>query len=72
MIVPKEHIAHWPTRTRGMKCCLGRILAAGAGAGEGTGLHEGFRTIINTGQGWRPGSHALHVHIIGGGKQRAM
>jgi histidine triad (HIT) family protein len=72
MIVPKEHIGSLADAHARHEMLLGRILLLAPVLAKEQGLHEGFRTIINTGKGGGQEVMHLHVHIIGGGKQRAM
>jgi len=72
MIVPKEHITSLADAHARHEMLLGRILLLAPVLAKEQGLHEGFRTIINTGKGGGQEVMHLHVHIIGGGSQRAM
>lgn len=72
MIVPKEHIVSLADTHARHELLLGRILLLAPILAKEQGLDDGFRTIINTGRGGGQEVMHLHVHIIGGGKQRAM
>jgi histidine triad (HIT) family protein len=72
MIVPKEHIASLADAHARHEMLLGRILLLAPILAKEQGLDDGFRTIINTGRGGGQEVMHLHVHVIGGGKQRAM
>ncbi len=72
MIVPKEHIASLADAHARHEMLLGRILLLAPILAKEQGLHDGFRTIINTGKGGGQEVMHLHVHIIGGGAPRAM
>lgn len=72
MIVPKEHIVSLADTHARHEMLLGRILLLAPLLAREQGLNDGFRTIINTGRGGGQEVMHLHVHIIGGGKQRAM
>ncbi len=72
MIVPKEHIASLADAEEQHEALLGRILLRAPILAREQGLHDGFRTIINTGKGGGQEVMHLHVHIIGGGGPRAM
>ena len=72
MIVPKEHISSLADAHARHEMLLGRILLLAPVLAKEHGLHDGFRTIINTGKGGGQEVMHLHVHIIGGGSQRAM
>jgi histidine triad (HIT) family protein len=72
MIVPKEHIASLADAHARHEMLLGRILLLAPILAREQGLQEGFRTIINTGKGGGQEVMHLHVHVIGGGIQRAM
>jgi histidine triad (HIT) family protein len=72
MIVPKEHIGSLADAQPRDEMLLGRILLLAPVLAKEQGLHEGFRTIINTGKGGGQEVMHLHVHIIGGGSQLAM
>lgn len=72
MIVPKEHIASLADAHARHEMLLGRILLLAPILAKEQGLNDGFRTIINTGRGGGQEVMHLHVHVIGGGKQRAM
>ena len=72
MIVPKEHIASLADAEAQHEALLGRILLRAPILAREQGLHDGFRTIINTGKGGGQEVMHLHVHIIGGGGPRAM
>jgi histidine triad (HIT) family protein len=72
MIVPKVHIASLADAEAQHEALLGRILLRAPILAREQGLHDGFRTIINTGKGGGQEVMHLHVHIIGGGAPRAM
>lgn len=72
MIVPKLHIASLADADAQHESLLGRILLLAPKLAKEQGLHDGFRTIINTGKGGGQEVMHLHVHILGGGTPRAM
>ncbi len=72
MIVPKEHIASLADANAHHERLLGRILLLAPILAKEQGLHDGFRTIINTGRGGGQEVMHLHVHIIGGGVLRGL
>ncbi len=72
MIVPKAHIASLADADASHAPLLGRIMMLAPILAKEQGLHDGFRTIINTGKGGGQEVMHLHVHIIGGGAPRAM
>ena len=72
MIVPKVHIASLADAEAQHEALLGRILLRAPILAREQGLHDGFRTIINTGKGGGQEVMHLHAHIIGGGGPRAM
>jgi histidine triad (HIT) family protein len=72
MIVPKEHIASLADAHARHEMLLGRILLLAPILAKEQGLHDGFRTVINTGRGGGQEVMHLHVHIIGGGGLRAL
>lgn len=72
MLVPKEHFASLAETQARHETILGRILLLAPKLAKEQGLNDGFRTIINTGRGGGQEVPHLHVHIIGGNKQRPM
>ncbi len=72
MIVPKEHIASLADAHARHEILLGRMLLLAPILAKEQGLHDGFRTIINTGRGGGQEVMHLHVHIMGGGVLRAL
>jgi len=72
MIVPKVHIASLADAEAQHEALLGRILLRAPILAQAQGLHDGFRTIINTGKGGGQEVMHLHVHIMGGGGPRAL
>ena len=72
MIVPKEHIASLADAHARHEMLLGRILLLAPVLAKEQGLHEGFRTIINTGKGGGQEVFHLHVHVIGGNGPRPL
>jgi len=72
MILPKEHIVSLADAHTRHEMLLGRILLLAPTLAKEQGLHDGFRTIINTGKGGGQEVMHLHVHIIGGNGPRAM
>lgn len=72
MIVPKEHIVSLADAHARHEILLGRMLLLAPILAKEQGLHDGFRTIINTGRGGGQEVMHLHVHIMGGGVLRAL
>jgi histidine triad (HIT) family protein len=72
MIVPKEHIPSLAETHARHEMLVGRILLLAPLLAKEQGLHDGFRTIINTGRGGGQEVMHLHVHVMGGGRLRPM
>jgi histidine triad (HIT) family protein len=67
MLIPKLHIASLAETNDGHAKLLGHILLQTHKLAKEQGLHDGFRTVINTGKGGGQEVFHLHIHIIGGG-----
>lgn len=66
MIIPKQHIASLAEADMRHQQVLGHMLAKAGELARGQGLHEGFRTIVNTGRIAQQEVYHLHIHILGG------
>ena len=66
MIIPKQHIASLAEADMRHQQVLGRMLAKAGELARGQGLHDGFRTIVNTGRIAQQEVYHLHIHILGG------
>lgn len=67
MLVPKLHIASLSEINDSHAELLGKMLLQAPKLAKEQGLHNGFRTVINTGKGGGQEVFHLHIHIIGGG-----
>ena len=67
MLVPKLHIASLLEADASHAALLGRMLVLAPKLAQEQGLHNGFRTVINSGKGGGQEVFHLHIHIIGGG-----
>jgi histidine triad (HIT) family protein len=67
MLVPKLHLATLADAGEAHAGLLGRLMLLAPKLAKEQGLENGFRTVINTGQGGGQEIFHLHVHIIGGG-----
>ncbi len=67
MIIPKKHLDSLVHCQSEDQALLGKILMKAPQLALQQGLHEGFRTVINTGRGGGQEVYHLHVHILGGG-----
>ncbi len=68
MVIPKLHVASLMEADGSHAALLGRIMTLAPRLAKEQGLGNGFRTIINTGEGGGQEVYHLHIHIIGGGK----
>ena len=67
LVIPKKHItslAHLSAEDAELMAHLTLMLPKLA---QQLGLHDGFRTIINTGKGGGQEVDHIHYHILGGG-----
>ena len=67
MLIPKLHLASLAEVDESHAALLGRMLMVAPRLAREQGLHNGFRTVINTGEGGGQEVFHLHIHIIGGG-----
>jgi histidine triad (HIT) family protein len=68
MIVPKEHIASLAHAHARHEMLLGRMLLLAQQLAVEQGLADGFKCVINTGEGGGQVVMHLHLHVLGGGK----
>ncbi len=68
MLIPKLHLASLADAGDAHAALLGRMLLLAPRLALEQGLRNGFRTVINTGEGGGQEVFHLHIHIIGGGK----
>jgi histidine triad (HIT) family protein len=67
MIVPKVHLASLAHADETNESLLGKMLLMAPRLAKGQGLDQGFRAVINTGEGGGQEIFHLHIHVIGGG-----
>jgi histidine triad (HIT) family protein len=68
MLIPKLHVASLMEAGDSHAALLGRMLLLAPKLAKEQGLNNGFRTVINTGEGGGQEVFHLHIHIIGGGR----
>jgi len=66
LVIPKLHLESLAQAQPEHAALLGRIMARCGSLAREQGLHDGFRTIINTGPIGCQEVHHLHAHILGG------
>jgi len=66
LIVPKRHLENLYDADLRHQGVLGRMLGMAGQLAREQGLHDGFRSIINTGRVGRQEVYHLHLHVLGG------
>ena len=66
LIVPKLHIDSLAQASSAQQNLLGKMLLLAPRLAAEQGLHDGFRTVINTGAGGGQTVFHLHMHVFGG------
>jgi histidine triad (HIT) family protein len=66
LIIPKEHIASLYDAGPQQAALLGRMLALAPKLMRELGVHNVFRSLINTGADGRQEVPHLHLHVMGG------
>ena len=71
LVIPKVHIKNlWDIEnavgTLNATSLLGKLLFAAKEIAKQENLHEGFRTVINTGDNGGQTVYHLHLHVLGG------
>jgi histidine triad (HIT) family protein len=66
LLVPKQHVASLNELDSGHDALLAHMLRVLPKIAREQGLDDGFRTIINTGQGGGQIIFHLHMHLMGG------
>ena len=67
LIIPHKHIASLNDLLPEDEALMGRIMLLLPKLAKDQGLHQGYRTIINTDKGGGQEIFHLHVHLLGGG-----
>lgn len=66
LMIPKQHCASLSTLTPDEDAVVAKMMRKLPELAEELGLHDGFRTIINTGSGGGQVIFHLHIHLLGG------
>jgi histidine triad (HIT) family protein len=66
LIIPKQHIATLSDVQPLHQALLGHMLALAPRLMKELGVHNGFRTVINTGPDGGQEVYHLHMHVMGG------
>lgn len=66
LVVPREHIDSLKTAKPEHQALLGDMLLLLPKLAEDQGLHDGFKTIINTDPAGGQMIYHLHIHLLGG------
>lgn len=67
MLIPKLHLVSLAEAEDSHAALLGKMMVLASKLAKEQGLDNGFRTVINTGQGGGQEVFHLHIHVIGGG-----
>jgi len=68
LVVPREHIASLNEMDASHDALMAHMMHLLPKLAKEHGLDDGFRTIINTGQGGGQEVFHLHIHLLGGGR----
>lgn len=68
LVIPKQHIVSLQEVDAQHKALLGELTLLLNKVAEDAGLSDGFRTVVNAGQGGHQEVPHLHYHILGGGR----
>lgn len=68
MIIPKIHVASLAECDATHAALLSKMLLLAPKLAKEQGLHDGFKTAINTGKGGGQLVFHLHVHVLGGNR----
>ena len=67
MLIPKLHLESLALAQAHHAALLGKMLLLASRLAKEQGLNDGFRTVINTGNGGGQEVFHFHIHIMGGG-----
>jgi histidine triad (HIT) family protein len=67
LVIPRKHIASLNELTPEDEALMGRLTLLLPKLAKQQGLDEGFRTIVNTGEGGGQEIFHIHYHLLGGG-----
>ena len=67
LLIPKLHVESLASCSEQHQTILGKLLLLAPKLALEHGLHQGFRTMINTGRGGGQEVFHLHLHVFGGG-----
>ncbi|MDO8418842.1 MAG: histidine triad nucleotide-binding protein [Rubrivivax sp.] len=68
LIIPRVHIVSLAEATAEHEALLGRLLGLAPRLMKQLGVHNGFRTVINTGHDGGQEVQHLHMHVLGGSR----
>ena len=67
LVIPRDHIESLDDASQKDETLLGHLLRVGARVANDLGqVDNGFRTVINTGEGAGQSVFHLHVHVLAG------
>ncbi len=66
LVIPKQHVASLAEISEADRDWVAHLALTLPKIAEKCGLHQGFRTIVNTGPGGGQEVFHLHYHILGG------
>jgi len=66
LVIPHQHIVNLNDLLPEEQALMGRIMLLLPKLAKDQGLHDGFRTIINTGKGGGQEVFHMHIHLLGG------
>jgi histidine triad (HIT) family protein len=66
LIIPRKHFASLNEATHEDQAVIGKMHLVAADLARKLKLHEGYRTVLNTGRGAGQTVFHLHLHLLGG------
>lgn len=66
LVIPRKHIASIKDMTVDDETLLGHVLMVCGEVAKQENLEDGFRTVINTGEGVGQSVFHIHAHVLGG------
>ena len=67
LVIPRTHIATIADLSHADSTTIGRVITAAGAIARERGLHEeGFRLVVNNGEGAGQTVFHIHVHLLGG------